>query len=360
MAPSPAVARLSPKIGVRCGSKVPPSGLGLGLGSDSGEKAEGTNPNVKNASSGFQEGGAVTGLVGETPFSTEGTFAAMGSCATPGETPSAQTTAVADTSEHAFVRGGDDGKPLTLDDDLLDPSEGESRSAERVGNPNGRTASAPSPITVAADGNLPLGNGGQAPPVPADTNEYGLPITQAPPTAEVSMDRVRKAALAAVSRSAAEDARVVAGVGEAVDPKMSTATRRPSSVAFAVNGRSLPCSPRTPSSSDSSPPRGSPRLLDPGKTAWAPEVGSDTSSLGTTGNVNVGDAGEPLGSVSVTPRHPRAEVLLPKAKAKSSGMTEKDSDNSSFSTDDGEAPETLVRPYVVGGGETPKYSSSHD
>lgn len=359
--------------------------------------AEGTG--AGSATSGFEEGGGgagdrlsapVVGLVGDSPSTPAAAVTSAGPDASPGgASPSSQAAATAEDLLACVDQPGaiiTDGKPPTLDDTLFGrPPESASLSSGHAGNAGESESAAPTspPSFAAADLSLPpLGTGGRAPPLPVDTAADGtMPIPKTPPTtaaaAAASMDHIRKAALAAVSHSAKEDARVaVAGSGSGgnVGLPSTTASRRLPSGAFAASERSSSPPPSSPPSSSSDslpptppqghPPPGSPNQRpDAGEAAGAPEdsaggvqrterapapptgaeaepspprpAGSASSSSQTSGVVC--DAGEE--TPGGTARQPRAESELSPPGA--SETTEHDSD-SSFSAEDGGATETIV------------------
>lgn len=269
----------------------------------------------------------------------------------PGRVPSTQTTPAQAKLGSGSRRGVATCKLLTLEKRPSSPSERARKSIRSVDHEG--DSAMPPPLTL-DDGRLRLENGSETlEPLPADGDEDRLQVPQMPPKA--SMDHLRKAALAAVSLSAEEDAAVAGNESIALT---AMANRRLSPFTGIASSYSPPLS-SSPSSCQSDPSPSSPCLSLSGNGGEIPDVDA-------AGPSQIDEAGTPIGAPHVDATRAPTEASPSTSKpagvsssvraaiAKSptraatlpniaSESAERESD-SSFSADDGEVDEMSVTP----------------
>lgn len=219
--------------------------------------------------------------------------------AVPGRTASTETVASAQACPgHGDSQKDIEGKTPTIENNLWELPEMDIGSKGGVGN---CIESASRSGSTAICGDTPKEGSGRATPLPGDSKEEDR--EQVPQTSsKASMDHLRRAALAALSRSAEEDA----SIGGSKDIDQATKNRRPSAFVESEPSSSCPSpllSPRPSSQSPSSPcgflqeksiessgdaAHSSPTALDPTPNEAKPSKRNPvegTSSSATRGNI---------------------------------------------------------------------------
>lgn len=207
--------------------------------------------------------GAATGLVCDLPPTPVKVSGFGSSQPVPGQLqmPSSEAVAAAQVLEQ---QKDTEDKPPTIGNTVVDPPEKKNRSKDGIGNDSG-TANRPG--VTASHCNLPAESPSQTTPLPPNEKEDREQVPQTSPKA--SMDHLRRAALAAVSSSAAEDASIVGS--NDVDQGQDQVIENGRSSASVEIKQPYPSSSPAESPCPSSPSPSPPRRFLPGKGVGVPE-----------------------------------------------------------------------------------------